>query len=44
MASSRGHPLTLGARSEDPLRGGSTAVVLEAADDTLVVTSLSIDS
>ena len=44
IASSRGHQLTLGARSEDPLRGGSTAVVLEAADDALVVTSLSIDS
>ena len=44
IASSRGHQLTLGARSEDPLRGGSTAVVLVAADDALVVTSLSIDS
>ena len=44
MASSRGHQLTLEAPSEDPLHAGSTAVVLEAADDALVVTSLSIDS
>ena len=43
MASSRGHQLTLEAHSEDPLHAGSTAVVLETADDALVVTSLSLD-
>ena len=44
IASSRGHQLTLEARSEEPLRAGSTAVVLEAADDVLVVTSLALDA
>ena len=43
IASSRGHQLTLEAHSEDPLHAGSTAVVLETADDALVVTSLSLD-
>ena len=44
MATSRGHQLTLEARSDDSLRTGSTAVVLEAADDVLVVTSLASDT
>ena len=44
MATSRGHQLTLEARSDDSLRTGSTAVVLEAADDVLVVTSLALDA
>lgn len=39
-ATSRGHQLTLPARSEDPLRSGGTVVVLEADEDVLVVTSL----
>ena len=44
IASSRGHQLTLEAHSEEPLRAGTTAVVLEAADDVLVVTALALDA
>ncbi|MDU0348399.1 nodulation protein NfeD [Actinomyces sp. MRS3W] len=38
IATSRGHQMTLPARSDDPLRGGGVAWVVDAAaDDTLVV-------
>ncbi|MDO4900369.1 nodulation protein NfeD [Actinomyces sp.] len=38
IATSRGHQATLPARSDDPLRGGTIAWVVDAgADDTLVV-------
>lgn len=44
VALARGHQATLPARSEDPLRTGADAVVLEADEGTLVVTSLLLES
>ena len=44
VALARGHQATLPARSEEPLRTGADAVVLEADEGTLVVTSLLLES
>lgn len=43
VALARGHQATLPARSEEPLRTGADAVVLEADEGTLVVTSLLLE-
>ncbi|WP_103062485.1 nodulation protein NfeD [Actinomyces qiguomingii] len=41
IATSRGHQATLPARSDDPLRGGTIAWVIDAAkDDTLLISRL----
>lgn len=42
VGSTRGHQLTLPARSEEELSVGATAVVLDATDDGLVLTTLRI--
>ena len=44
VALARGHQATLPARSEEPLHTGADAVVLEADEGTLVVTSLLLES
>ena len=44
IATARGHHLTLPASSEDPLRGGATAVVLDAQDSGLVITTLQLNT